>query len=128
MSTDKKKEKLKAIDMPGRNAKGHFEKGFHQTPGVTRKGCRNRFTSAMLKTAVDHLMEKNFNPINEIIALYHGTRDQALKFKILQSILAYTNNPALISMDDDNNIESMEVADRSKLLADLKEVLDNKEQ
>lgn len=74
-------------------------------PHGRKKGSRNKYTQAMLDTAMAHLEENNFNPMNQIIELFKSTDDENLKFKILQDMLKFNNNPALITTDDDGKAE-----------------------
>ncbi|MGR5435256.1 hypothetical protein [Vibrio owensii] len=74
-------------------------------PHGRKKGSRNKYTQAMLDTAMEHLLENDFNPMNEILKLYHSTNDEQLKARILFDYLKINNSVNLISMDEDGKAE-----------------------
>ncbi|MEZ9229981.1 hypothetical protein AB4259_02715 [Vibrio amylolyticus] len=89
-----------------RNKDGTFAAGNSGRP----KGSRNKYTQKMLDTAMSHLEERNFNPMDEILKLYRTTKDEQLKARILMDYLKINNNPALITTDEEGKSEYMELS------------------
>ncbi|HDZ3730329.1 TPA: hypothetical protein RSW61_001927 [Vibrio harveyi] len=94
-------------DKYNRQPDGTFGKGNAGRP----KGSRNRYTQRMLDTAMQHLDNEDFNPMDEILNLYHTTQDEQLKARILMDYLKINNNPALITTDENDKAEYMEYTD-----------------
>lgn len=84
-------------------ATGRFLPGHSGNPAGKPKGSRNKYTKAMLTTAMQKLEEENVDPMNELLKLAMTTQDDKLKAKILTDILDYTNDKSYIETDDEGH-------------------------
>lgn len=98
-----------------RNPDGTFATGNK----ITRKGSRNAITQDMLNRLVKKFEEDKTNPVEGMYALLNDPEaNPELKFRIFSKMMDYTNNPALITTDEDGKAE-MSHADIEARIAEL---------